>query len=48
VFVIKGIAPEVPLNQIFKGIFPFLVGLFILTFLLMAFPWIATWLPSLM
>ncbi|MBP1698462.1 MAG: TRAP-type C4-dicarboxylate transport system, DctM subunit [Deltaproteobacteria bacterium] len=48
VFVIKGIAPDVPLNDIFKGIFPFLVGLFILTFLLMAFPWIATWLPSLM
>jgi tripartite ATP-independent transporter DctM subunit len=48
VFVIKGIAPDVPLNDIFKGIFPFLAGLFIVTFLLMAFPWIATWLPSLM
>jgi tripartite ATP-independent transporter DctM subunit len=48
VFVIKGIAPEVPLNDIFRGIFPFLAGLFIVTFLLMAFPWIATWLPSLM
>jgi C4-dicarboxylate transporter DctM subunit len=48
VFVIKGIAPDVPLNDIFKGIFPFLAGLFILTFLLMAFPSIATWLPSLM
>jgi tripartite ATP-independent transporter DctM subunit len=48
VFVIKGIAPDVPLNDIFRGIFPFLAGLFILAFLLMAFPWIATWLPSLM
>jgi C4-dicarboxylate transporter DctM subunit len=48
VFVIKGIAPEVPLHEIFKGIFPFLAALFILVFLLMGFPGIATWLPSLM
>lgn len=46
VFVIKGIAPDVPLNQIFRGIYPFLVGLFLLIFLLMTFPKIATWLPS--
>lgn len=48
VFVIKGIAPEVPLQQIFKGIYPFLIGLFLITFLLLTFPKIATWLPSLM
>jgi C4-dicarboxylate transporter DctM subunit len=47
VFVIKGIAPDVPLEHIFKGIMPFLLALIILTFLLMAFPQIATFLPSL-
>lgn len=47
VFVIKGIAPDVPLHEIFKGIYPFLVGLFLLIFLLMAFPKLATFLPSL-
>jgi len=46
VFVIKGIAPDVPLDVIFRGIFPFLGGLILLTLLLMIFPQIATFLPS--
>jgi C4-dicarboxylate transporter DctM subunit len=46
VFVIKGIAPEIPLGKIFRGIFPFLGALIILTILLLIFPQIATWLPS--
>ena len=47
VFVIKGIAPDIPLETIFKGIFPFLVALIIATFILAIFPQIATFLPSL-
>ncbi len=47
VFVIKGIAPDIPLHIIFRGIFPFLAALIILTILLMIFPQIATYLPSL-
>jgi len=39
---------NVPLNDIFKGIFPFLAALIVMTILLMAFPKLATWLPSLM
>jgi len=46
VFVIKGIAPDVPLEHIFKGIFPFLVALIIATVIMMIFPQIATVLPS--
>ena len=46
VFVIKGIAPDIPLHVIFRGIFPFLYGLILLTALLMVFPQIATFLPS--
>ncbi len=46
VFVIKGIAPDVPLETIFKGIFPFLVALIIVTIILVFFPQIATFLPS--
>ncbi|MBW2003161.1 MAG: TRAP transporter large permease [Deltaproteobacteria bacterium] len=46
VFVIKGIAPDVPLEAIFKGIFPFLVALIIVTIILVVFPQIATFLPS--
>jgi C4-dicarboxylate transporter DctM subunit len=47
VFVIKGIAPDIPLETIFKGIFPFLVTLIIMTIVLVIFPQIATFLPSL-
>jgi C4-dicarboxylate transporter DctM subunit len=47
VFVIKGIAPEIPLHRIFRGIFPFLGALIIMTILLMFFPKIATFLPGL-
>jgi tripartite ATP-independent transporter DctM subunit len=46
-FVIKGIAPEIPLYTIFRGIFPYLYALVILTAILMAFPKLATWLPGL-
>ena len=46
VFVIKGIAPDIPLESIFKGIFPFLIALFICTAIIVAFPQIATFLPS--
>jgi tripartite ATP-independent transporter DctM subunit len=47
VFVIKGIAPDIPLYRIFRGIIPFLVALIVFTILLMIFPKIATYLPSL-
>ena len=48
VFVMRGIATDVPMGQIFRGVMPFLVGEFLLIGLLVAFPGIATWLPSLM
>ncbi|MDD5205869.1 MAG: TRAP transporter large permease [Desulfobacterales bacterium] len=48
VFVIKGIAPDIPLHHIFKGILPFLGALMVMAILLMVFPQIATYLPSLM
>ncbi len=47
VFVIKGIAPDIPLNVIFRGILPFLAALIILTVIITLIPQIATFLPSL-
>lgn len=47
VFVIKGIAPDVPIEHIFKGIFPFLAALIICLILIVVFPQIATFLPDL-
>ena len=46
VFVIKGIAPQIPLETIFKGIFPFLAALVTVTVLIVLFPQIATFLPN--
>jgi C4-dicarboxylate transporter DctM subunit len=47
VYVIKGIAPDIPLQKIFKGIFPFLWALIAVSFLLTLFPEIVTFLPGL-
>ena len=47
VFVIKGIAPDIPLELIFRGILPFLAAIILLTILIALFPQLATFLPSL-
>lgn len=46
VYVIKGVAGDVPLETIFKGIFPFLLALIFCVAILMAFPEIASFLPA--
>ena len=48
VFVIKGIARDVPLETIFRGVTPFIVVQIALIALLIAFPGLALWLPSTM
>jgi tripartite ATP-independent transporter DctM subunit len=48
VYIIKGVARDVPLETIFRGIWPFLIALIICIVILSIFPQIATFLPSLM
>ena len=48
VFVIKGIAPEVPIGQIYLGVLPLVIALMLLIVVLVIFPGLATWLPSTM
>lgn len=48
VYVIKGVAKEVPLEVIFRGIWPFLFASIICSLLLMIFPQIATFLPNML
>lgn len=48
VFVIKGMAPDVPIERIYAGIFPYLYSCGILIVLLIIWPDIALWLPSTM
>ncbi len=45
VYVIKGVAPEIPVELIFKGIWPFLIALILCLMVLVAFPSITTFLP---
>lgn len=45
VYIVKGIAKDVPLETIFRGIFPFLGALMVCIAILIAFPQIATFLP---
>jgi TRAP-type C4-dicarboxylate transport system permease large subunit len=48
-YVVKGVVgSEVPLAVIFRGIFPFLGALILAVIILMIFPQIVTFLPSLM
>jgi len=47
VFVIKGVAPDIPIETIFKGILPFVGALIVCTIILVIFPQIATFLPGL-
>jgi C4-dicarboxylate transporter DctM subunit len=46
VYIIKGVAPDVPMGTIFRGAMLFLVGMVIMAALLLIFPVLATWLPS--
>ncbi len=48
VFIIKGMAPDVPLSRIYSGVLPFVVAEVLLIALLVAIPELATWLPGTM
>jgi len=48
VFVIKGVAPDVPIGTIFKGIFPFLGADLCHVAILIAFPQIVLLIPNMM
>ncbi|MFW6206598.1 MAG: TRAP transporter large permease [Gemmatimonadota bacterium] len=46
VFVMRRTAPEVPMSEIFMGVFPFVLGELVIIALLIAFPELALWLPE--
>ncbi len=48
VYVVNGIAVDIPLEKIFKGIFPFLFALIVGTGFMVAFPEIIMFLPNIM
>lgn len=48
VFVVKGLVPDVPIEQIFRGIIPFWIAMMVCVILLIIFPEIALLLPQTM
>lgn len=48
VYVIAGVAKNVPLFKIFKGVFPFLIALILAVAAVILVPPLATWLPGVM
>jgi TRAP-type C4-dicarboxylate transport system permease large subunit len=48
VYIVAGVAPDVPMQTIFKGIIPFLIADVCLVILLLFVPQIALFLPSIM
>jgi C4-dicarboxylate transporter DctM subunit len=44
VFVMRRVAPDVPMEEIFKGVFPFVIGELVVLALLIMFPDLALWL----
>ncbi|MCD8331887.1 MAG: TRAP transporter large permease, partial [Oscillospiraceae bacterium] len=47
-FVLSGIAKDIPMSTIFRGIWPFVLVLLLTVVILTIFPSIATWLPNLL
>ncbi len=46
VFVVSGVT-KVPINTIYKGIYPYIIGMYICLFIFLFFPQISLWLPNL-
>ncbi len=46
VFVMRRVAPEVPMGDIFRGVLPFVLGVLAVLGLLTAFPGLVLWLPG--
>lgn len=47
-YVISGVAKDIPLQTVFKGVLPFVPALLIAIILVIAFPALSTWLPGLL
>ncbi|MBN2062976.1 MAG: TRAP transporter large permease subunit [Deltaproteobacteria bacterium] len=47
-FVLRSISKDIPLNTIFKGVYPFCIAMLVAVVILFIFPKLSTWLPSLM
>jgi TRAP-type C4-dicarboxylate transport system permease large subunit len=47
-FILRGMVPDVTMEDIIRGVLPFIFADFVILALYVAFPKLSTWLPSLM
>jgi TRAP-type C4-dicarboxylate transport system permease large subunit len=45
-FVVSAVRPDIPVQTVFRGVWPFVVADFLTVALFLAFPGIITWLPQ--
>jgi TRAP-type C4-dicarboxylate transport system permease large subunit len=48
VFIVKSVAKDVPLIDIFRGVMPFWIAMLVSLAILVALPQISLWLPAMM
>jgi len=48
VYVLSGVAKDVPMATIFRGIFPFLIAMIVCFLIVVAFPQLALFIPGLL
>ena len=48
VFLLHGLAPDIPMRRIYRGVVPFMIADFAVLILLTLFPGLALWLPHLL
>jgi tripartite ATP-independent transporter DctM subunit len=48
VYVLAGVVPDVPMAKIFKGVMPFVMVMIVFTIIIVLFPPLSLWLPSMM
>ena len=48
VYIVSGVAKDVPLSTIFRGVAPMVVGMFVAVLIVCAFPQVALFLPNLL
>lgn len=46
VFVVKGVAPQIPIGAIYRGVMPYVISNFLRLALLLLFPLLVLWLPQ--
>ncbi len=48
IFLLRGLFPQIPIQTMYRGVIPFAVATLVVVGIVVAFPSLATWMPSLM